>query len=128
MPNLEVSAAVQQLAHDVLAWIGFGLVVGLAAKAIMPGRDPGGAIATLAMGVGGSIIGCGVLMYCSNGTRVTPISAIGFLVATAGAFMLLFFYRLLAGRYIHEGGPGRYGYGGPYFRARRTRVERIIED
>ena len=93
----------QQWANDVLTWIGFGTVVGLLAKAIMPGRDPGGSIATLLMGIGGSIIGCGTLMYFYNGERVTPISPVGFLVATAGAFILLFFYRLLAGRFFVEG-------------------------
>jgi len=36
------------------AWVGFGTIVGLMAKAIMPGRDPGGAVATLSMGVGGT--------------------------------------------------------------------------
>ncbi len=45
-----------QLANDVLVWIGFGTVVGLLAKGIMPGRDPGGAIATVLMGIGGTIL------------------------------------------------------------------------
>jgi hypothetical protein len=38
-----------QLANDVLVWIGFGTVVGLLAKGIMPGRVPGGAIATVVL-------------------------------------------------------------------------------
>ena len=63
MDKIDAIALAQQWANDVLIWVGFGTIVGLAAKAIMPGRDPGGAVATLAMGVGGSIIGCG--------TRVT---------------------------------------------------------
>ena len=57
MSAFEVPTDVQQLAHDLLAWVGYGTLVGLVAKAIMPGRDPGGAVATLAMGIGGSIIG-----------------------------------------------------------------------
>lgn len=85
-----------------LIWIGFGTLVGLMAKAVMPGRDPGGAIATLAMGVGGTVIGCAVLTYFS-GHHVTPVSPLGFVVATVGAFVLLAFYRLLGGRYFHEG-------------------------
>src|ERR1043165_5120450 len=63
----------QQIANLVLVWIGFGTLVGLLAKAIMPGRDPGGAVATLAMGVAGTIIGCAGLMYFTNGQRVSPI-------------------------------------------------------
>jgi hypothetical protein len=51
----------QQMAHDVLAWVGFGTLVGLLAKAIMPGKDPGGAVATLAMGIGGTVMGLGTL-------------------------------------------------------------------
>jgi hypothetical protein len=42
-------------------------------------------------------------MYFYDGERVTPISPVGFLVATGGAFVLLFFYRLLAGRFFVEG-------------------------
>ena len=93
----------QMWVNDILVWIGFGTVVGLLAKAIMPGRDPGGAITTLAMGIGGVIIGCGAWTLFSNGPRVTPVSPLGMVVATAGAFMLLFFYRLLGGRMIQEG-------------------------
>ncbi|HEX4130587.1 MAG TPA: GlsB/YeaQ/YmgE family stress response membrane protein [Pirellulales bacterium] len=104
MDPIELPANLQHLANDLLVWIGFGTVTGLVAKAIMPGRDPGGAIATLMMGVGGSVIGSGVLAYFWQGHRVTPISPVGFLVATVGAFILLFFYRLLSGRmHVEEG-------------------------
>jgi uncharacterized membrane protein YeaQ/YmgE (transglycosylase-associated protein family) len=78
-------------------------VVGLLAKAIMPGRDPGGAIVTLAMGIGGTVIGCGLLSFLVEGQRVTPISPMGFAVATGGAFIILAFYRLLAGYWFVEG-------------------------
>ena len=50
-------------ANLALTWIGFGTVVGLAAKAVMPGRDPGGAIATVMMGIAGTLIGCTSLQY-----------------------------------------------------------------
>ena len=88
--------------NEMLVWVGFGTLVGLAAKAIMPGRDPGGAVSTVLLGIGGSVIGCGVLMYFTGGKSVTPISGVGFLAATAGAFILLFFYRLLAGSFFVE--------------------------
>ncbi len=94
----------QALANDVLVWVGFGTLVGLLAKGIMPGRDPGGSVATLAMGIAGSVIGCGVLAYFHDGPCVTARSARwGFAVATGGAFILLFFYRLLAGYFFVEG-------------------------
>ncbi len=104
MEAAELGALLQEWANLLLAWIGFGTIVGLLAKAVMPGRDPGGTVATLLMGIGGSVIGCGVLAYFSEGTRVTPISPIGLLVATGGALVLLFFYRLLGGHFFIEGG------------------------
>lgn len=103
MSGLELPDQIQQYANMILMWIGFGTLTGLLAKAIMPGRDPGGAVATLCMGIGGAVIGCGILAYFWQDARVTPISPIGFLVATGGAFILLFFYRLLAGYWFIEG-------------------------
>src|SRR6187200_248945 len=94
--------SVAQMTNLVLVWVGFGTIVGLLAKAIMPGRDPGGAVATLAIGVVGTIIGCGVVSYFWQGHIVSPISPLGFCVATAGAFVLLFFYKLLGGYYFKE--------------------------
>ncbi len=93
----------EQWANTVLTWVGFGTIVGLLAKAIMPGRDPGGALATLLMGVAGTVIGCGVVSYFMPGTPITPISVIGFACGTGGAFVILLFYRLLGG-YVYGGG------------------------
>ncbi len=121
MDDVLFSEQVQQWANDLLVWIGFGTLVGLLAKAIMPGRDPGGAIATLAMGIGGTVVGCGTLTYFWEGQRVTPISPIGFAVAIGGAFILLFFYRLLGGYWFVEGDtPVRRRIRRPYWRRRRT--------
>ena len=83
-------------------WVGFGTLVGLFAKAIMPGRDPGGTVATLMMGIAGSVIGCGCLMYFWDGRRVSPLSFLGFFAAIGGAFVLLLFYRILAGCFFVE--------------------------
>jgi uncharacterized membrane protein YeaQ/YmgE (transglycosylase-associated protein family) len=95
-------AVVQQSAHETLVWVGFGTLVGLAAKALMPGRDPGGAVGTLMMGIAGCIIGCGVLLFFRDGARISPISPLGFVAGTGGAFLLLFFYRLLSGSFFVE--------------------------
>lgn len=104
---LEFSPETQHLVNDVLVWIGYGTVVGLLAKAIMPGRDPGGPVATLAMGIAGVIIGCGVWSLVSGGERVTPISPPGLLAGTMGAFLILLFYRVLSGYWIEEDVPPR---------------------
>jgi len=103
MENSEFFELMSQWANTVLVWIGFGTVVGLLAKAIMPGRDPGGAIATMAMGIGGTVIGCGVLAFFYEGQRVSPISPLGFVVATGGAFIILLFYKILGGYWFTEG-------------------------
>ncbi|MGE0607709.1 MAG: GlsB/YeaQ/YmgE family stress response membrane protein [Pirellulales bacterium] len=102
MDTATFTATAQQWAHLFLAWVGFGTLAGLLAKAIMPGRDPGGAVATLLMGIGGTVIGLGILALVWRDMHVTPISPIGFVVATAGSFVLLFFYRLLGGRFFTE--------------------------
>jgi uncharacterized membrane protein YeaQ/YmgE (transglycosylase-associated protein family) len=102
MVAMALSELARHWANEVLLWIGFGTVVGLLAKAIMPGRDPGGAIITLLLGIAGSVIGLGTLKLFWEGAHVSPISLVGFPVATAGAFFLLFFYRLLAGQLFQE--------------------------
>ena len=124
--DIQLPAAAQQWANDILVWVGFGTLVGLMAKAVMPGRDPGGAVATLMMGIGGTIIGCSVTTYIANGERVTPISPLGFVVATLGAFVLLFFYRLLGGRFFYEGDRGTQ-IRMPNFARRRYNTTRIDE-
>ncbi len=83
-----------------LIWIGFGTLVGLVAKAIMPGRDPGGPLATLMMGIVGAVIGGGALALAIPTHRVTPISPLGFVVSTVGALVILAFFRLFVGRWI----------------------------
>ena len=103
MMDIQLPEAARSLANDVLVWIGFGTVVGLLAKAVMPGRDPGGAVATVLMGIGGTVIGCGMLSFFWEGRRVTPISLEGLVVATLGAFVILIFYRLLGGHFFVEG-------------------------
>ncbi|HEY5311005.1 MAG TPA: GlsB/YeaQ/YmgE family stress response membrane protein [Pirellulales bacterium] len=127
MDQAELFKTMHEVANDILLWIGFGTLAGLLAKAIMPGRDPGGAVATLLMGIGGSVIGSGVLTYFWEGHRVTPISPEGFAVATAGAFVLLAFYRFFRrDQYIEGDSPRR-----PYFaggKRGRGKREVIIEE
>jgi len=128
--GIVLNDSLQQLVNDVLVWVGFGTMVGLLAKGIMPGRDPGGAIATIFLGIGGTVIGCGVVSYFSDGQRVVPVSPLGMLVAIAGTLVLLFFYKLLGGYYFVEGeyvtrsNRRRRGYG----RRRRRYDTALYED
>lgn len=95
-----------QWANHLLVWVGFGTLVGLLAKAVFPGKDPGGAFATLVIGVIGSVIGAGTVAFFT-GKTVTPISVVGFVVAVAGTGVLLFTYRVLNGRGLFKDGmPG----------------------
>lgn len=100
--DADMAAQLQQWGNVFLTWVGFGTIVGLLAKAIMPGRDPGGAIATLAMGIGGTVFGCGSVSFFYREQVVTPISPLGLCVATAGAFLILLIYKLLSGHWMIE--------------------------
>lgn len=102
----EFAETAQLWANTILMWIGFGTVVGLAAKALMPGKDQGGTLATMLMGIGGTVIGLAMLALFWDGARTTPTSLIGFLVAIAGSFFLLFFHRLMQGSFFRESGTG----------------------
>ncbi len=115
-------------ANLALTWIGFGTVVGLAAKAIMPGRDPGGAIATVLMGIAGSLIGCALYesFISTSPEPVEPITLIGFAVGTVGAFIILLFYKILGGYWFTEG--EEIGYRGRRRRRRSRRTRVVYED
>ena len=76
----------------VLAWVLFGLVVGIVAKLLMPGRDPGGLIVTTLLGIIGAVIG-GFLGRSLG--LYGPGEPAGFLMATLGAVVLLFIYRMM---------------------------------
>ena len=95
MSEAEVIEIIKNSLNELLRWVGFGTLTGLAAKAIKPGRDPGGAVGTMLMGIGGSVIGCGTVLFFWRDAQIDPISGKGFVAATLGAFTLLFFYRLI---------------------------------
>ncbi len=124
MADTNLLVIAQQAAHELLVWVGFGTLVGLTAKAIMPGRDPGGAVGTMLMGIAGSLIGCGVLLLFDTSYKISPISGLGFIAGTAGAFLLLLFYRLLSNSYIVEAADGSVATAGTtvtYYGRRRRR-------
>jgi uncharacterized membrane protein YeaQ/YmgE (transglycosylase-associated protein family) len=79
----------------VLAWILFGLVIGVIAKLLMPGRDPGGFIVTILLGIAGALVG-GFLGQ-AMGFYGEGESA-GWIISILGAIILLALYRMVAGR------------------------------
>ena len=79
----------------ILGWIIFGLVIGALAKLVMPGRDPGGIIVTMLLGIAGALLG-GFLgqalgLYGQNDPA-------GFFMSLLGAILLLVIYRMAIGR------------------------------
>jgi len=79
----------------VLGWILFGLIVGVIAKLVMPGKDPGGIIVTMALGIAGALV-AGFIGRALGWYR--PDEAAGFIMATLGAVLLLFVYRRFSAR------------------------------
>ncbi len=85
----------------IIGWIVFGLIAGIIAKAIMPGRDPGGAIVTILLGIAGSVVGGFIgrsLFYRADSEPGTIMSMV---FAVIGAILLLAGYRLIRGRSVH---------------------------
>ena len=81
--------------HSWLGWIIIGGLAGAIAKALMPGRDPGGCIITILLGIAGAVV-AGYLGQVLHLYR--PGAPVGFIGAIVGAFVILFVYRLVAGR------------------------------
>jgi uncharacterized membrane protein YeaQ/YmgE (transglycosylase-associated protein family) len=78
---------------SLLGQILFGLIVGIIAKLLMPGRDPGGFIITILLGIAGSLMGTFVGRALFGGDY-----AAGWIMSILGAVLLLAIYRALVGR------------------------------
>lgn len=80
---------------SILGWIFFGLVVGIIGKLLMPGRDPGGFVITILLGIAGALIGGFLGRMLGLYSEGDPI---GFIMAVIGSIVLLVLYRAVAGR------------------------------
>ncbi|HBC79817.1 MAG TPA: GlsB/YeaQ/YmgE family stress response membrane protein [Bacteroidales bacterium] len=78
----------------IISWIVMGLIVGLLAKFIMPGKDPGGFIITTLLGIGGGLLG-GYLGTTFGLGSVTGFDLRSILIATGGAVLILILYRMI---------------------------------
>ncbi len=76
----------------ILSWIVFGLIAGAAAKFIMPGKDPGGMIITILIGIAGAFVGGFIGSFLGMGD-VSGFDFRSFAIAVAGSIILLFIYR-----------------------------------
>jgi uncharacterized membrane protein YeaQ/YmgE (transglycosylase-associated protein family) len=82
---------------SLVTWIALGLVVGVLAKFLMPGSDPGGLILTVLIGIAGAFLG-GLIGTQMGLGRVTGFNLPSVALSTGGAVLLLFAWRKLKGR------------------------------
>ena len=79
----------------IIGWIVFGLVVGIVAKFLMPGRDPGGFVITAILGIVGAVVGGFVGRMVGMYGEGDPV---GFVMAVVGSILLLLIYRFTFAR------------------------------
>lgn len=78
----------------ILSWIVMGFIVGLLAKFILPGKDPGGLVITILIGIGGALLG-GYLGTTFGLGSISGFNLHSLLIATGGAIILLLLLRLI---------------------------------
>ena len=81
----------------LLSWVVFGLIAGAIAKFLMPGRDPGGCIITIIIGVIGAVLG-GFLATKLGFGGISGFDFRSFVIAVIGSILLLIIWRLISGR------------------------------
>ncbi|MEO7240405.1 MAG: GlsB/YeaQ/YmgE family stress response membrane protein [Sphingomicrobium sp.] len=81
--------------YGIIGWIVIGLLAGGLAKLLMPGRDPGGCIITILLGIAGAVL-AGWLGQLVGWYKAGE--GAGFIAAVVGAFIILFINKLIAGR------------------------------
>lgn len=79
----------------VIGWIVFGLIVGVVGKLLMPGKDPGGFLATVAIGIIGALFGGMLGRMIGLYGQDDPV---GFVMAVIGAILFLWLYRVVTRR------------------------------
>lgn len=80
---------------NIIVTLLIGLVVGAVAKLLMPGRDPGGFIVTMLLGIAGAAVGSWLGRVVGLYSTSAPA---GFIMSVVGAMLLLLVYRMIVGR------------------------------
>ena len=78
----------------ILSWIAMGLIVGAIARFLMPGKDPGGLIITILLGIAGALLG-GFLATRLGLGSVQGFDLKSILIATGGSILILLVYRAM---------------------------------
>lgn len=81
----------------ILSWVLMGLIVGLLARFIMPGKERGGIIITILLGIGGALLGGYLGSELGVGT-VSGFDIRSILIATGGAILILLLFKLIRKR------------------------------
>ncbi|HYG64100.1 MAG TPA: GlsB/YeaQ/YmgE family stress response membrane protein [Thermoanaerobaculia bacterium] len=81
----------------LIAWVVLGLIAGLIAKALMPGKDPGGCVITVIIGIVGALLG-GFLATALGFGGISGFDLRSIFIAILGAFILLAIWRMIRGR------------------------------
>jgi uncharacterized membrane protein YeaQ/YmgE (transglycosylase-associated protein family) len=85
-------------AVNILFWIAFGLVAGIIAKLLLPGRDPGGCIITMLLGVAGAFVGGFLYTALTDRPFAAEFDLGSMAVAVIGSIIVLLLYRAIVGR------------------------------
>jgi uncharacterized membrane protein YeaQ/YmgE (transglycosylase-associated protein family) len=80
---------------SIIGWIVLGLLAGALAKWILPGRDPGGIVLTMLLGIAGALVGGFMVGLLTGVAFTTPFDLTSLLVATLGAIVVLLLYRVV---------------------------------
>jgi len=80
---------------EILTWIILGLVAGALAKFIMPGRDPGGCIVTILLGIAGALVGGFLGRLLGFDGSVSGFNLPSLIIAVIGAIVILAVYRVI---------------------------------
>lgn len=80
---------------EFIGWIFFGLIVGVIGKLLMPGRDPGGFVVTVLLGIAGALLGGFLGRSLGLYREDDPV---GYIMAVIGSIILLMIYRFAVGR------------------------------
>jgi uncharacterized membrane protein YeaQ/YmgE (transglycosylase-associated protein family) len=87
---------------DIISWIVVGAVAGVIAKLLMPGKDPGGCVITIVLGIVGAVLAGYLAHLLRIADETKAVGDRGFLTKVAfgvvGAIIILAVYRLIAGR------------------------------
>jgi uncharacterized membrane protein YeaQ/YmgE (transglycosylase-associated protein family) len=83
---------------NIVSWIVVGLIAGALARLIMPGRDPMGIVATIVLGIIGSLVGGFVSMAIWRNNNTSAFQGSGLLLSIVGAIVVLWIWRMVKSR------------------------------